>query len=484
MILDDSFEEAYKAFLGHNVGGGQPLVELRPHIFGHYKGVETFPPKHQKKEEAASAPVPIREGMGLYLENFVLLRMGFDFVDILAAECGGGTFEVKEKGGGDELGAAADQQGQTKSGQLLENVVVLQHQMLLKMEQYQKEQRHNQTEICVQLGELKKLVGSVAAGALTEQRPAEADQALRANVAATEKEHRKPLIDHEALRAEIAEMQRLQEMQEQRQAQMLLRLDELGKAFSGGSVLLESANSFGVGSGGSMGPEGIGPAGPEGLSPLAIAGMKTVKEGTEDGTKAVAIGQQQPSSSASVGGPSSVGMCGGGASASSSIGSEPSSSFGSPPSPSSVMNNLLDGYTPNTSNPFLSIIPPNRVGQSPHQMGVGGAVGFGSAGEGMRQPEPPNRPRDWHASITPDLRNHLVGKLVKAIFPYPDAAAVRDHRIRDLLFYARKVEKDMFEAANDKEAYYHMVADKIYMLQKELQEKKNQRREAQLAAVI
>uniref|UniRef100_A0A183BZA0 histone acetyltransferase n=1 Tax=Globodera pallida TaxID=36090 RepID=A0A183BZA0_GLOPA len=237
---------------------------------------------------------------------------------------------------------------------------------------------------------------------------------------------------------------------------------------SGGSVLLESANSFGVGSGGLMGPEGIGPAGPEGPSPLAIAGMKTVKEGTEDETKAVAIGQQQPSSSASVGGPSSVGMCGGGAAASSSIGGEPSSSFGSPPSPSSVMNNLLDGYTPNTSNPFLSIIPPNRVGQSPHQM----------------DPEPPNRPRDWHASITPDLRNHLVGKLVKAIFPYPDAAAVRDHRIRDLLFYARKVEKDMFEAANDKEAYYHMVADKIYMLQKELQEKKNQRREAQLAAVI
>uniref|UniRef100_A0A183C8W1 Uncharacterized protein n=1 Tax=Globodera pallida TaxID=36090 RepID=A0A183C8W1_GLOPA len=38
---------------------------------------------------------------------------------------------------------------------------VLQPQMLLKMEEHQKEQRHNQTEICVQIGELNKLVGPV-----------------------------------------------------------------------------------------------------------------------------------------------------------------------------------------------------------------------------------------------------------------------------------------------------------------------------------
>uniref|UniRef100_A0A914HUG0 Homeobox domain-containing protein n=1 Tax=Globodera rostochiensis TaxID=31243 RepID=A0A914HUG0_GLORO len=199
----------------------------------------------------------------------------FDFVDTLVAERGGGTLEIEENGG-DELGAA-DQQGQIKSGQLLENVVVLQHQTLLKMEEYQKQQRHNQTEICVQIGELEKLVGPAAASALTERR-ADIDQALRANVAATEKEHRKLLIDHEALRAEVAEMKRLQKMQEQRQAQMLLRLDELCKAFTGGSVLLERVNLF------------VDLAAD--LKELKQFIMKTVKEGTEGGTEAVKEGTE------------------------------------------------------------------------------------------------------------------------------------------------------------------------------------------------
>ncbi|CAF1004164.1 unnamed protein product [Adineta steineri] len=94
--------------------------------------------------------------------------------------------------------------------------------------------------------------------------------------------------------------------------------------------------------------------------------------------------------------------------------------------------------------------------------------------------------KEWQRRVTQEMRNHLVQKIITALIPITDTGAVRDKRIINLANYARRVENETFEIANNQEEYFHKLAEKIYKIQKELEDRREKKRlqDMQLTAQI
>jgi len=50
--------------------------------------------------------------------------------------------------------------------------------------------------------------------------------------------------------------------------------------------------------------------------------------------------------------------------------------------------------------------------------------------------------------------------------------ALQEQRVLSLIQYAMKVEKAMFETATSREEYYQLLAEKIYRIRRELEERR------------
>ncbi|XP_019862925.1 PREDICTED: CREB-binding protein-like isoform X2 [Amphimedon queenslandica] len=160
-----------------------------------------------------------------------------------------------------------------------------------------------------------------------------------------------------------------------------------------------------------------------------------------------------------------------------------------PPTGGMAPNQQIMKDTPGAMAPGQNPPLPQKAGQ-PQGGGVGGvnpnpmgpAPGLPpsstSGPMGPNQSMPPNHVRAWHAEVNLDLRNHLIKKLVEAIYPVPNPNSMHDSRVKSLFQYAVKVENMMFENASSREDYYQKLAEKIYRVRKELDEKRrmNERR--------
>ncbi|KAK4471695.1 hypothetical protein MN116_005099 [Schistosoma mekongi] len=82
---------------------------------------------------------------------------------------------------------------------------------------------------------------------------------------------------------------------------------------------------------------------------------------------------------------------------------------------------------------------------------------------------------DWRKGVDISQRNHVVRRIVRFIFPFPDPAAYSDPRMRNLIEYARKVEREMYVTATDIDHYFHLLAQKCYKIHRELEEKRKSR---------
>ena len=94
-------------------------------------------------------------------------------------------------------------------------------------------------------------------------------------------------------------------------------------------------------------------------------------------------------------------------------------------------------------------------------------------------PPPPNR--DWQQQIHQDHRNHLVKKIVSSIVQtiQHDNHTLSNERLEAITSYAQRTEIETYNTATSHEDYFQRLAERIYRIQKDYDEKQHLKKQQQ-----
>ncbi|KAM7136587.1 uncharacterized protein WM277_015928 isoform 2-T2 [Molossus nigricans] len=124
-------------------------------------------------------------------------------------------------------------------------------------------------------------------------------------------------------------------------------------------------------------------------------------------------------------------------------------------------------------------MPPNAAGMGPVPRNPGPNMGQPQPEMTSTQPSSTGIRMPWHEDITQDIRNNFVQQLVQAIFPVPDPVASQDRSTENTIAHARGIENNVYESANNREEYYHLLTERINQLQEEREERERARLQRQ-----
>lgn len=81
--------------------------------------------------------------------------------------------------------------------------------------------------------------------------------------------------------------------------------------------------------------------------------------------------------------------------------------------------------------------------------------------------------KPWHDCINQEMRKHLIRKMIQSIIHCHDESSQKQSdAISRITDFAKKVEREIYENAVDLDQYFHLIAQKIYKIQKEIEEKR------------